>query len=71
MIYGAKYNDEEIRELLNVIEKANRTNNTPKHIKNNEKDFSNNDGLRADDSSAGTERHDWRVKVHGDLSLWV
>ena len=55
MIYRDKYNEEEIRELLDFIEKADRTNNNPKHIKNNEKDFSNNDGLRADDSSTGRE----------------
>ncbi len=69
MIYRDKYNEKVIGELLNFIEKANRSNNNPKHIKQNEKDYSNNDGLCADDSSKGTERHDWRVEFYGDLSL--
>jgi hypothetical protein len=34
MIYRDKYNEEEIRKLLDFIEKADRTNNNPKHIKN-------------------------------------
>ena len=42
-------------------------NNNLKTPNNHAKDSCNHDGPRADDSSAGTERHDWRVTIYGDL----